>query len=499
MKSEFKAIVRSACFCLVLTIVLTFTPTVILSQDLLWSANYGGLYSETGYAGLAVSDSGYVILGSTFSYGSGAYDIYLVRTDSYGDTLWTKSYGGENTDYGYDITATFDGGYVIAGATKSYGAGNKDIYLLKTNFHGDTVWTRVYGGTEFDEATSVRQTYDNGLIICGTSASSGAGYSDLYFLKTNAEGDSVWARTYGGVGGESGSDVRQTSDSGFIAVGSTGSFGEGYSSIYVVRIDKGGDSLWATSYGGGGSDMGYSVECTLDGGFLIVGSTSSYGAGYSDVYLIKTNSDGDTLWTSTYGGSGDDRGYSVCLAADGTYIITGVTESYGAGNLDIYMIKTTMTGDVIWEETYGGSSSDYGRMVFQDQGGGYVLIGDGYSDSNGGTDMYLLKIQGEVTSVENVYAILPEGYELRQNYPNPFNMLTTIEYTVPRHANVTLKIYNILGQVVREWPTVFRTMGNHIVQWDGRSDSGNSVASGVYFYSLTADDFIKTKKMVLMK
>ncbi len=500
MKSEFPEKVRTGHLYIVFTIVLCLLPVVAMPQNLLWSANYGGVYSETGYAGLQAADSGYLILGSTYSYGRGGYDIYLVRTNSIGDTLWTRSYGGSSTDFGYDITATSDGGYVIVGSTKSYGSGNKDIYILKTDDTGDTLWTKVCGGSELDEANAVRQTFDNGLIICGTTGSSGAGYSDLYFIRTDSLGNSVWARTYGGVAGESGCDVRQTSDSGYIAVGSTGSFGEGYSSIYVVRIDKNGDSLWAAVYGGSGADMGYSVECTPDGGFLIVGATASYGAGYTDVYLIKTNSTGDTLWTRTYGGWGDDRGYSACLAADGTYIIIGATESFGAGNLDIYLIKTTMTGETIWTKTFGGSSSDYGRMVFQDRDGGYILIGDGYSYTYGGADMYLFKIQGEMTSVDdNDNAILPEGFELGQNYPNPFNMTTAIEYILPRHSTVTLAIYNILGQVVHEWPAQSRPMGSHIVQWDGRNDAGIDVASGVYFYRLAADDFIETKKMVLLK
>ncbi len=498
MKSEFPKKSRAARFIIVLIITLCFLPGAATSQNLLWSANYGGVYSETGYAGLQTSDSGFVILGSTYSYGRGGYDIYLVRTNSIGDTLWTKCFGGTDTEFGNDITATSDGGFVIVGSTKSYGSGNEDIYILKTDSIGDTLWTKVYGGSELDEASSVRQTFDNGLIICGTTASSGAGYDDLYFIKTDSLGDSVWTRTYGGVGADFGLAVRQTSDSGYIAIGTTGSFGDGYGSIYAVRIDKDGDSLWATAYGSGWNAMGYSVECTPDGGFLIVGATEFLGA-YKDVYLIKTNSSGDTLWTRTYGGSGDDKGYSVCLAADGTYIITGTTDSYGAGNLDVYMVKTTMTGDTVWTKTFGGSNSDYGRMVFQEQDGGYILIGDSYSYTSGGTDMYILKIQGEMTSVDDDISILPEGFELGQNYPNPFNMSTTIEYTLPRHLIVTLTIYNILGQVVRKWPTEFRTMGSHTVQWDGRSDSGTDVATGVYFYRLIADEFIETKKMVLMK
>jgi hypothetical protein len=475
-------------------------PSISLSQELLWSTYIGGVYSESGFSGLQTSDGGYIILGNTYSYGEGEFDIYLVQTDSVGNTLWTRTFGGSASDCGYDITVTSDNAYVITGSTKSAGNGKKDVYLIKVSLTGDTIWTRTYGGIEDDEGRSVRQTHDNGLIICGSTASAGAGYSDLYLIKTDSLGDTIWTRTFGGVGGESGMSVRQTADSGYMAIGSTGSFGEGYSSIYVVRVDVDGDSLWATTYGGNRADMGYSVTCTPDGGYLFGGATASFGAGYSDGFLVRTDSYGDTIWTCTYGGSKDERIYSIRPAWDGSYLLTGTTDSYGAGKLDIYMIKIAPNGDTIWTSTYGGSNSDYWRAIFQEQGGGYILIGDSYSYTSGGSDIYLLKIQGEMTAVEDDRNdLLPSGYELAQNYPNPFNTSTTIEYTLPQHSTVNLTIYNILGQVVREWQTKFRQVGIHTMNWDGRSDAGINVASGVYFYRLTAGDYIETKKMVLLK
>lgn len=480
--------------------MVCIAPDTLFSQKLIWEANHGGIYNEGGYAGLQTLDGGYIILGDSYSFGAGKFDIYLLKLSSAGDTIWTRTYGGSDTEYGYDIVGTADSGFIIVGSTRSYGNGKRDVYLIRTDSTGEIMWSTTYGGTEDDEGRSVRQTADNGFIICGTTNSSGAGYSDLYLIKTDSLGDTIWVRAFGGAGGESGFAVRQTHDLGYIAIGSTGSFGEGYSSVYVVRVSSDGDSLWAVTYGGNRADLGYSVEVTPDGGYLFAGATASFGAGSTDGYLVKTDSLGNLEWEQTYGGAWDDRLYSVCLAMDGGYLLAGTTDSYGAGKLDMYMIKTTPLGDTAWTRTYGGSESDYGRMVFQEQGRDYILIGESYSSSSGGSDICIMKIRGESTPVEEDDPYyLPSMYELAQNYPNPFNLSTTIRYTLPRRSVIELTIYNILGQVVREWSFGSKGAGVHLVLWDGRNDSGVDAASGVYFYRLTAGEFIETKKMVLVK
>lgn len=470
------------------------------SQDVVWSNSYGGPYNEKGYACQPTDDGGSAILGSTYSFGHGDHDIYLIRLDSLGDTLWTRTFGGDSTDYGYDIHKTYDGGFVIVGSSKSFGSSKKDVYLIRVNAYGDTQWTRTIGGGGDDEGRSVRQTVDSGFVICGTTNSWGAGYTDVYLVKTDSAGNTLWSKTYGGPGGEAGSAVRQTVDSGFVLIGSTGSFGEGYSSIYAVRTDRNGDSLWATTYGGNKADFGSSVEATQDGGYVFVGSTASYGLGCSDAYLIKTDPYGNVDWQQTYGGTREDRAYSVYESAAGGFALAGTTESFSSG-IDIYLVRTNPLGDVMWSNHYGGSKSDYCYTVQQDRHLDFLLIGCSYSYSSGGSDMYVMRVKGDQgTSVEEpLSGQIPVGFELAQNYPNPFNLSTTIEYSIPARSSVTLTIYNLLGQVANVWRTPSAPAGTYRLHWDGRTSSGNTAASGVYFYHLRAGPFSQSKKMVLLK
>ncbi|UCD17116.1 MAG: hypothetical protein JSV44_11795 [Candidatus Zixiibacteriota bacterium] len=345
-------------------IVLAFKP--VGSQELIWSANYGGQFNDNGYAGQRAGDGGYILLGSTYSFGSGGFDFYLLKVSPAGDTLWTKTFGGAATDIGYDVAVTADGGFIMVGSTRSLGAGGKDVYLIRADSTGAVLWEKNYGGSGQDEGRSIRQTSDNGFIICGTTSSYGSGYDDVYFIRTDSIGDTVWTTTVGGGGGESGSAVRQTADGGFIAVGSTGSFGDGYSSLYAIRLNANGDSVWTAVYGGGGADFGYALEITPDQGFIFSGGTASFSAGYTDAYLVKTDAGGNVEWEKSYGGAFDDRAYAVMRAMDGGYLLVGTTESFGAAMIDLYLIKTNPVGDTVWTRRYGGSQSDYGQAVFRE-------------------------------------------------------------------------------------------------------------------------------------
>lgn len=471
------------------------------AQDIVWSKRYGGAFNEGGYAYAPSAGGGYIAVGSTFSYGAGDHDVYLVCTDSLGETLWTRTFGGALADYGHDIVLTADSGYIIVGTTLSSGHGKEDLYLLRVNRYGDLLWSKTYGGAQTDEGWSVRPTLDNGYILCGTTASSGAGYGDLWLFKMNANGDSVWAKTFGGAGGESGFAARQTPDGGYIAVGCTGSFGEGYSSVYVVKTSGTGDSLWARSYGGAKADVGYSIENTLDLGFVIAGSTASYGLGYSDAYIIKLDGSGTLEWQNTFGGIKDDRAFAICLTADGGYVLAGTTESFGAGGADQYIVKVDPLGYSTWSKTYGGNQADYCRAIGAGQSGRLVLAGYSYSSSSGGSDLLLTTV-----SIENVTDVyepeqtpLPSGYTLAQNYPNPFNLSTHISFSIPRRSRVELSIYNILGQLVKSFAPENLPAGTFTVEWDGNADNGRTLASGIYFYRLIAADFVATRKMVLLK
>jgi len=316
------------------------------SGDAQWSRTYGGTGEDEGWSVRQTSDSGYIVAGWAY-FGDGY--VYLIKTDASGDTQWTRTYGGGN-DFGYSVQQTSDGGYIVVGGTYSFGAGDCDVYLINTNASGDTQWTRTYGGTDDDWGNSVVQTSDGGYIIAGMTASKGAGWADVYLIKTNASGDTQWTRTYGGTDWDEGSSVRQTTDSGYIVAGWTKSFGAGGYDVCLIKTNASGDTQWTRTYGGDSDDVGHSVRQTSDGGYIVAGYTWSFGAGDCDVYLIRTNAFGDTQWTRTYGGTGYDWGNSILQTLDGGYIVAGLTNSFGAGDFDVYLIKTDDGGNTGVEE-----------------------------------------------------------------------------------------------------------------------------------------------------
>ncbi len=385
---------------LLLSIPFLFYTNMIIAQG--WEKTYGGTGLDEGNSVQQTNDGGYIITGYTESFGSGFRDVYLIKTNANGDTLWTKTYGGTGYDDGLSVQQTNDNGYIIAGATNSFGAVNCDVYLIKTDANGDTLWTKTYGGTDYDIGYSGQQTNDNGYIIAGYTYSFGAGMGDVYLLKTDSVGDTLWTKTFGGAGDDMGNSVKQTNDNGYIIAGKTYSFGSGMGDIYLIKTDFIGDTLWTKTYGGTGWDEGTSVQQTIDNGYIIAGTTTSFGAGGYDVYLIKTNENGDTLWTKTYGGTLDDFGWSVKQTIDNGYIIAGHTYNFGAVNSDVYLIKTNENGDTLWTNTYGGIDGDFGRSVQQTIDGGYIVAG--YTNSFGAelTDVYLIKTDSLGNSITNM-------------------------------------------------------------------------------------------------
>lgn len=474
-------------------------PVSVRGQDSLWAVHHGGYLNETGYVCRMLSGGDYVMAGATFSQGAGDYDIYLVKLDSTGSTFWERTYGGVFTDIGTDLQSTPDGGFIIAGYTTSFGNGKRDVCLVKTAADGTMEWIKTYGGSSDDEGFSVRVTSDSGYIVCGTTMSFGQG-GDLYLVRTDRDGDTLWTRTYGGSAGESGAAVRITVDGGFIAAGNTGSYGVGYSSVYLVRTDAAGDTLWTATYGGTRADLGYGVERTDDNGFIVCGATAPTGENYYDAYLVKVDSLGHQEWEGLYGGTLEDRAYSVASTVDGGYVLTGTTESTQGRKIDIYVVKTDPVGEVEWDTAYGGVEADYGRMVGVDGAGNFLLAGSTYSYSAGGSDLYLMKIKGAPSlDADWPDEPLPDRFTLAQNYPNPFNAGTRIEFVLPDRSAYTLTVYNILGQTVRRWEGAAMTPGAIAVDWDGRDDNGHTAPSGLYFYRLQAREFSQTKKMILVK
>jgi hypothetical protein len=385
-----------------LGIIIIFSSNFIFAQgpDTLWTKTYGGTGQEQGYSVQQTFDGGYIIVGHTSSFGAGGYDIYLIKTDENGDTLWTKTYGGTNADQGYGVQQTSDSGYILVGHTDSYGGGLYDIYLIKTNANGDTIWTKTYGGINRDEGRSVQQTSDGGYIITGGTQSFGAGNYDVYIIKTDANGDTMWTKVYGGTELDIGLSIREISDhSGYILVGETTSFGSGDYNIYVLRTDANGDSLWFKPIGEPGDEHGYSIYEASSGRYIIAGSKRPIAATSHDAYLLQMDDAGETIWEETYGGLQDDQARSVVETSDGGYIVAGYSNSYNAGNYDAYLLKTDITGNKIWEVIYGGPDEEKITSVIQTTDDKYVITGNTMSFGSGGNDIYLIKTGFFIDSV----------------------------------------------------------------------------------------------------
>ena len=307
-----------------------------------FAKTYGGRGWDVAYSVRQTSAGGYIVVGRT------AADVILIKTDAKGNIQWAKAYGGKNVDDARFFQQTSDGGYIVAGYTNSFGAGELDIFLIKTDAKGNVQWAKTYGGIDSDDASFVQQTSDGGYIVAGETNSFGAGERDIFLIKTDAKGNIQWAKTYGGTDDDFASSVQQTSDGGYIVAGYTTSFGTGEGDIFLIKTDAKGNIKWAKTYGGRGSEGASSVRQTADGGYIVVGNTNSFGAGKWDIFLIKTDAKGNIQWAKTYGETDNlDRGIpSVQQTSDGGYILAGTTISFGAGGANIFLIKTNARGNI---------------------------------------------------------------------------------------------------------------------------------------------------------
>jgi hypothetical protein len=333
----------------------------------------GSTASHYPTAVLQTSDGGYILAGYTYSYGAGGDDAWMIKTDSKGIKVWDKDMA-VLTGIPLAMQKTSDGGYILTGITPdSYGYA--DAWLIKTAADGNKVWDKTFGGSGWwDEADAVQQTSDGGYILAGTTWSYET-LDDFWLIKTDANGNKSWDKTFGGISDDVALAVQQTSDGGYILAGFTASFGAGGGDFWLIKTDANGIKSWDRTFGGISDDEARAVQQTSDGGYILAGYTKSFGAGLTDALLIKTDAVGNKVWDKTFGGSSFDEAYAVQQTSDGGYIMAGYTESYGAGGADAWLIKTTANGIKSWDRTFGGSSDDGAFAVQQTSDGGYILGG----------------------------------------------------------------------------------------------------------------------------
>ena len=487
---------------LMILIFLCCSIAFAQAPDTMWTKTFGGTDNDGGVSVKQTSDGGYIIAGYTNSFGAGDSDIWLIRTDTSGDTLWTKTFGGSSFEAGMLVQQTIDGGIIIVGNTESLGSGGSDVWLIKTDVSGDTLWTKTFGSGQDDYGFAVQQTTDSGYVMAGFTYLFGGNHQDALLIKTNALGDTLWTKTFGGSYDDHSYSVQQTIDGGYIITGLKGYYaGEpGSGDIWLIKTNASGDTLWTKSFGGSSFDAGGSVKQTSDGGYIIIGQTYSFGAGSSDAWLIKTDVNGDTLWTKTFGGSDSDYPTSVQQTTEAGYIIAGYTYSFGAGSDDVWLIKTNSSGDTLWTKTFGGISYDYCNSVYQTIDGGYILTGGttSFGFGAGYDDVWLIKTTPDISNIEPKTDLVISDFTLQQNYPNPFNPSTKISWQIPVASWQTLKVYDVIGNEIATLVDEYKPAGKYEVEFN--SSSGiRDLVSGVYFYQLKAKNYIETKKMILLR
>jgi hypothetical protein len=366
-------------------------PIVKLSTSNRWIKTFGGSGWDEGRSVLQNSNGCYIILGKT-SYGAGDGDVWLIKTDIYGNELWNRTFGGSKEEYGYCVKQTSDGCYIIAASTLSFGSGDYDAWLIKTDDDGNKIWDKTFGGINVDKGTFVQQTTDGGYILTGYTESFSDNESDIWLIKTNSVGIEEWNRTFGGIDSDFGWAVQQTTDGGYIIMGLYKISYMIAANFWLIKTDSNGYELWnKTDFCLNGACSG---QQTTDDGYIIGGWTDrNHFRG--DAWLYKTDANGDKIWERTYGGGDSDYGYSVKQTADGGYIITGETNSYCRKWRDVWLIKTDFYGNELWNRTFGGSFRDYGISVQQTTDGGYIITG--YTDEYGDAyrDVLLIKTDNQ--------------------------------------------------------------------------------------------------------
>lgn len=339
-----------------------------------------------------IEGRGYIAVGVTSSFGAGKEDVYLVKTDTDGEIQWSKTYGGNGDDNGWSVHETQDG-FIIAGFTNSFGNGDFDFYLIKTNWTGDVEWTKTFGGSGSDRCWALILTSDNGFMLAGETTSSSAGEEDICIIKTDSRGNLQWSRTYGGLKSDRCFSIAQADDGGYMLAGQTYSYGAGDRDVCVIKTSATGNREWSKTFGGTASDVGHYITKTRDGCFMITGYTTSFAGSSDDPYLIKVDSQGDIKWERVLPMNGVNHTLTGEEATDGGFYLVGFSQYSGSGPKVGLLIKTDSEGQLAWNKDIlpAPNGESFGYTVRATRDGGCIFTGHTTVNSAGHFDLLLVK------------------------------------------------------------------------------------------------------------
>lgn len=406
-----------------------------MNAQSIFQHGYGNNRNERCQSAFSTHDGGFLLNGATTSFGGGDVDALIIKTDAQGNIQWSQSCGTASNEIPYFATETYDNKFVFIGTTDAIpGSTINNVLLFKTDSIGNFLWAKSFGGLNHETGLNIIELPDHGYGLIGTTESYGAGSADIYFIRTDVNGDTLFTKVYGTIDNEKGTSFSTTNDGGFIICGKSSSMISGtlvYKAI-LMRIDSSGNQVWTKLFGDTLFQEAQSVAQTNDGGFIVCGSRDFTASGNYDILLFKTDSMGNIQWSKTYGGNKGDASYTVNLNTDGTYVLSGYTNSMGYGHAfkfahengfvnneltreiinntnyqlgndstNIFLMKTDAFGDTIWTRTYGDSLQEEAFLSHVTSDGGYIL--SGFSDYHNADSSQMLLIKTDSFGFSGCY------------------------------------------------------------------------------------------------
>ncbi|HRS53818.1 MAG TPA: hypothetical protein P5250_03850 [Bacteroidales bacterium] len=483
------------------TLLFFIIINTIKAQIPSFQHTYGLAGFNYGIAAIQTPDSGFVILGNKSGF-SGNTDIYIIKTNKYGLLQWDKAIGDQNLLWANDFKQTLDKGFIITGYINSLNTGGYDFLIIKTDSLANVEWQKNFGGPDWDMANSVAIMPNVGYIIAGKTYNNTSGMADAFIAGINFNGDTLWTKTFGGLGDDVINCIDTTHDGNFIAAGYTNSFGNGNYDFFMVKITPNGDTLWTRTFGHAGDDKAYSVRPTIDGGYVIVGSSNSPPTINLDPWLVKTNSNGIYLWDYIYFNNQDEEFFDVKQKTNGLYVMTGYTTTWGWGNKELFTHVVLGNGDFLHGHTFGGYSDDIGYTAGYASDGGYFFTGTTDSKGIGLTNIFFVKTDSNCyadtnsTHVMGLAEITPlNNYKIKL-FPNPVKVNNQINVLIElenEESNLFINISDYLGNSI--YSNILK-INNH--QYNLQYNIGN-VPTGVYCMSVKGDYISKTVKFIVVK
>jgi len=340
-------------------------------------------------------------------------------------------------------------------------------------------WFKHYGGTGNDGAASIQQTSDGGYIVAGSTQSYTYGNADFAIYRLNSSGNKVWYKHYGGTGTDNGYSIQQTSDGGYIVAGNTQSFTHGNNDIAIYKLSSSGNKTWFKHYGGTNNDFSRSIQQTSDGGYIVAGYTYSYAYGAADFAIYKLNSSGNKTWFKHYGGTGFDAALSIQQTSDGGYIVAGYSSSYTYGDSDFAIYKLNSSGNKVWFKHYGGSNRDRSYSIQQTSDGGYIMAGYTGSYTNGDWDLAIYKLNSSGNKIWFKHyggTQADEAYFIRQTSDGSYIVTgQTVSYS---HGGYDFAIYKLNSSGSKVWFKHYGGTSNDGADSIQQTSSGDYIVGG---------------------